>query len=285
MCVGATKCGTSWLHDQLRAHPDFYLRTIKEYHFFGNSLPLQWQRKKEELHAELQRLEHRQSFSATLARAERIADIEEYLSTLQADEVTTGSFADLLIGRSHDRLFFGDFTPRYSLLGREQLMRFFELPGDLRIVYLLRDPIDRFWSHVKMAARMSDEDRADTRALEIVSQFLSDVETPVLTGIVKRGDYAKNHARLSKAFSSDQMKAFYYERILGRTGFGEITDFLGASCFVPDFAKKVHEGQRLFLPKTLEHGLFQKFRLQYKYAQNNIPNLPERWTSRLEEYS
>ena len=34
--IGATKAGTSWLYRYLAAHPDGYLRSIKELHFFDS---------------------------------------------------------------------------------------------------------------------------------------------------------------------------------------------------------------------------------------------------------
>src|SRR5436190_21080882 len=34
LCVGAQKGGTSWLYQQLAAHPDFWMPPIKELHYF-----------------------------------------------------------------------------------------------------------------------------------------------------------------------------------------------------------------------------------------------------------
>ena len=34
LCVGAAKAGTTWLHTQLKAHPDCHFRAIKELHYF-----------------------------------------------------------------------------------------------------------------------------------------------------------------------------------------------------------------------------------------------------------
>jgi len=34
LCVGAQKGGTSWLYQQLAAHPDFWMAPLKELHYF-----------------------------------------------------------------------------------------------------------------------------------------------------------------------------------------------------------------------------------------------------------
>lgn len=46
-CVGATKAGTSWLYSYFAGHPAFYLRSVKELHYFyahetEASWPLTW---------------------------------------------------------------------------------------------------------------------------------------------------------------------------------------------------------------------------------------------------
>jgi len=34
--IGAPRCGTTWIHDNLRMHPDIFLPKVKELHFFDN---------------------------------------------------------------------------------------------------------------------------------------------------------------------------------------------------------------------------------------------------------
>ena len=36
--VGAPKCGTTAMHEYLRAHPQIYMPALKELHFFGSDL-------------------------------------------------------------------------------------------------------------------------------------------------------------------------------------------------------------------------------------------------------
>jgi len=36
ICVGAKKCGTTWLSEALREHPDIFVSNPKEIGFFSN---------------------------------------------------------------------------------------------------------------------------------------------------------------------------------------------------------------------------------------------------------
>lgn len=36
LCIGAPRCGTNWLYENLRLHPEIFLATPKEIHFFNN---------------------------------------------------------------------------------------------------------------------------------------------------------------------------------------------------------------------------------------------------------
>ena len=35
LVVGAQRAGTTWMHDRLRRHPDVFMPSVKELHFFN----------------------------------------------------------------------------------------------------------------------------------------------------------------------------------------------------------------------------------------------------------
>ena len=45
-----------------------------------------------------------------------------------------------------------DMTPAYALLSEGRLTRMAGIGGDVRFLYLIRDPVERLWSHVRMIA-------------------------------------------------------------------------------------------------------------------------------------
>ena len=75
ICVGATKAGTTWLHDQLSAHPECYLRTIKEYHYFSTNGDAQWAKLIGDTRAEIEQLSGLPDDALTEALHQRLDDL------------------------------------------------------------------------------------------------------------------------------------------------------------------------------------------------------------------
>jgi hypothetical protein len=130
ICIGAHKSGTTWLYQQLDSHPDFWMPPVKELHYFD----------------QLSRVQHPTS---PQCRDERDARFLESLHNLSAKP-----YRDL---ENYGRLFepkgsllSGDISPNYSTLAGKligQIVRYFP---NLKVIFLARDPVQRFWSHLSM---------------------------------------------------------------------------------------------------------------------------------------
>ena len=153
LCVGAQKGGTRWLFDQLQFHPDFWMPPIKELHYFdggGRQALLRAERLLALGRADLQALNSRR-----LAAQQRALDERDL--RFCARVIKSRPKRDL---ESYARLFeekgsaiSGDVTPAYSKLSPLQIERIIRRFPSLRVVFLARDPIERFWSQVAMRAR------------------------------------------------------------------------------------------------------------------------------------
>jgi hypothetical protein len=51
----------------------------------------------------------------------------------------------------------GDFTPAYSILPAKLMAPILQLGDQLKVLYLIRDPLARLWSHVRMHASRTSE--------------------------------------------------------------------------------------------------------------------------------
>lgn len=101
LCIGAQKAGTTWLHANLRCHPELFLPPTKEAHYFDRKF-------------------HRPL--AYYARRFRPAGERRA----------------------------GEITPAYSLLPVERIRFIRQVMPGVRLIYLLRNPIDRAWSQAQM---------------------------------------------------------------------------------------------------------------------------------------
>ncbi|NEX17220.1 MAG: sulfotransferase [Halochromatium sp.] len=100
----------------------------------------------------------------------------------------------------------GEITPAYALLDTDPIRRIHEIAPELRIVYILRDPIARAWSSALMAlsrAEMSIDEASDQW---FIDHFHS-------KGSRARGDYQTTLARWRAEFPPDALLVLAYSQI------------------------------------------------------------------------
>lgn len=275
-CIGAAKAGTSWLHRQLRAHPEVHLRSIKELHFFD---ALENGRVDREL------AKHKQEQAGLLARladtgrkpnadqAARLADRADWMDVLEFD-ISERAYLDYLRKDAGQAAVVGDLTPAYALLSENRLSRMARMTDDVRFLYLLRDPVERLWSHVRMIAARRDTDGVVSakRAGNILEKVFSGAEEQ----IVKRSDYAGTLARLAAAVPGGKALIEVFEEMVSGEGFARICRFLGIAPVTPDLAP-VHVGQRFDMSAAQRDKARAWLAPQYDAAERALGRLPAAW--------
>lgn len=275
-CVGAAKAGTTWLHRQLSAHPECHFRSIKELHYFD---ALETDRVKDELN------KHRDQQKAMLERLAdagkapgreqsiRLADRAAWMDVLQQAE-DESAYLDYLQRGAGEARVVGDMTPAYALLPEKRLRFMAGLGADVRFLFLLRDPLDRLWSHVRMIAARRDANGEVTerRCARILRRTLNGAETQ----IVNRSDYAGALARLSAAVAPAKLLVEVFEDMVRGDGLARICDFLGISRAQPD-PVPVHEGQELEMTREQRLAALDWLAPQYDAARKALGRMPEAW--------
>ena len=153
-CVGATKAGTSWLHDHLSGHDDCYFRSIKELHYFGLSDPVDVDTALNKTTKEIARITDQPTkFQGQNAmKQRRLADLRDWQAVLQKPLADLSAYRAYLTDGMANAKVVGDVTPGYALLPESRLKAMLDVGKDVRILYLIRDPLARVWSHVRMIA-------------------------------------------------------------------------------------------------------------------------------------
>lgn len=280
-CVGATKAGTSWLYDQLRGHPECHLRTIKEYHYFSNSNSAQWGNLLAENSAEIQRLSELETTDNPTYVAERLGDLRQWDEVVRLGQIDLDKFRAFLRDGLAGRRLVGDFTPAYSVISANGLRKLQGL-GALRIVYLIRDPLARLWSHIRMGAARNAADTFAQTAETTLRRTLAGEQDGGIQGMLRRGDYKANLPKLRRVFGSDLLVMFT-EELMTATGFARLLDFLGLSQVQADFSKFVHEGRALPFPTALRSATLRFLRPQYDYIASEFSDLPQAWRYNMNE--
>ncbi len=204
--VGAGKCGTTALNHYLEQHPDVYMSPVKEPNFFaleGETFPT----------AEEDPL---QQFNFPTAVTERSA-YEGLFEGVQGEKAI------------------GEVSPLYLYSDRAAYKIKKHLP-DVKIIVMLRDPVERLYSRYMHLAR---ENRQP-----------SDTFEDALSGnriwwerndLISEGFYSRHWARYQELFAAEQLKVCFYEDFVSRPNetLADIFEFLGVdTAFRPDMATK-----------------------------------------------
>jgi len=259
-CVGATKAGTSWLHEYLRGHPGCYLRAQKELHYF-DSLYAGGQRQR--LAGKLDGLKA----GAKTAHIDLvITDLEEWLALFDGTQNDAGYLDYLGYGRA-DASIVGDFTPAYGLLDEGALAHMAGLCADVKFIYLMREPVERLWSNIKMSAK---PDIA-------MGHFLQGEGTAVSS----RSDYKATLEKLRKVVPGGRLHVEYFERLFTRKAMARMCEFLGIPARDADFSTKVHAGRRIRLDPMIRALLQERLQPQYDYVEAAMGGIPQEWTAKM----
>lgn len=276
LCVGAAKAGTSWLHSQLSAHSECHFRSIKELHYFNSIDDGTVPRNIERIQARQVRLLEQTDggVNATPLQAARIADGAEYLDVLEVAQENTPAYLAYLTKGAKSGQVVGEATPAYALLSSERLAQMARMAPDVRVLFLMRDPVERLWSHVRMIAARRDDDGVVTtrRCNRILERTISGEETQ----IVRRSDYAGALRRLVAAVPGSQLSIEVFEEMVRGDGFARICDFLGISRVEPS-AIPVHTGQALAMTVDQRRKAAHWLAPQYDAAHRVLGRMPEAW--------
>lgn len=277
LCVGAAKAGTSWLHAQLSRHPECHFRAVKELHYFN---ALENGRLEQELSKHrrwqvglLERLA-RNDQAPTDAEAQKLADRGAWIDVLETGYEDMDAYLAYLEGGRDEKAVVGELTPAYALLPEARLSAMAKMAPDVRFLYLMRDPVERLWSHIRMMAarRALDGQATEDRCAHLLNRTLQGDESQ----IAQRSDYAGALARLGRAVPGGKLIVEVFEEMVSGEGFRRICDFLGIAATRPDPAP-VHAGQAIPMTDGQRRRAADWLAPQYDAARTALGRIPEGW--------
>jgi len=143
----------------------------------------------------------------------------------------------------------GEATPIY-VYWPGALERIAAYRPDIRLILMLRDPVERAWSHWRMETARGVETQPFSWCVRRGRQRLFE-RTPWghdrEISYVERGFYAEQVERLLALFGRDQLLVLQAEDLRGRPGeaLGRVNAFLGAPPPPPTEPRKVHVGPEM----------------------------------------
>ena len=203
--IGAQKGGTSWLYRCLDLHPDIWLPPVKELHFFNERMRSGSERLPPRLATRRARVELRELVAHLLHRRDPAAlgwalryflphrDIAWYRSVL----------------RHRSRPLTGEITPAYATLSDAEVAAIaHELPG-VRAILLLRNPLERTYSHAVMDLTRGGRKASTLRTDELIAHVHS-------RGSLARTAYVETIDRWQRYLGASRLFVGFYDEIAER---------------------------------------------------------------------
>lgn len=248
LCIGAQKAGTSWLWVVLKQHPDIWMPPFKELHYFDHKF-IESNRKWTLGHLN-------KNVKDSLKWHIRTDKVDlhyfRYLINIALDEPFTEDWYLRCYNRpqAKDKMC-GDITPEYSTLPIEGVKYVKELLGkDLKLIYIIREPVDRALSQVRM-----NLSRRGFENIE-VKQWLKEAENKE---ILQRGDYKTYIKNWEDEFGTKNILYIPFKQIKKNPNhlLMSVENHLEISNFknYAGLNEKVHAGNHIKVPNEVKEYL------------------------------
>lgn len=277
--VGATKAGTSWLYRYLCDHPECALPDIKELHYFDRTAP-------HHLAKELTRLATVRAdlLAKTLLAGKgkaaklnaRIDEVEAWIAVMEKGGADDAAYLDFLgRGVTKDTRVIGDITPAYGMMDEAVLTKMAGLTGDSRFIMLLRDPLDRLWSNLRMMAGWKAKDGGDIKL--IAEDMLFGALAGLEEAVMRRSDYTGMITRLRKVIPAERLHFEFFEDLFSQTAVDKICTFLGLTALPGKFGDVVHASPSASLSPAIARETREVLLPHYDFVEAQFGSLPDRW--------
>src|SRR3712207_5919247 len=244
--IGAQKAGTTWLSHNLQAHPQIWMPKEKELHYFDEKIELEgglWSRLRGNQPADKRwRRQVGTRFKQTrkkMSMQDLAWDIRYFFKS------PDDQWYAFLFEQGKGRVT-GEITPDYSILDSDMIAHVHELMPQAKIIFMMRNPVERPWSLMDMGFRARGRSLEEASARRLYRRFDGErvrLMTDYLRTLENWGSFYPED-RIFVGFLEDVH--FFPEELLGR-----LYDFLGVD---PSFKhkvirRKVHSGYQSTIPR------------------------------------
>lgn len=247
--VGAQKAGTTWLHSYLSQRGDIFMPKRKELHYFDAK------------------------YRPELCGAHRLnALAKKRWRTQKSAYGDSGSVHD---DQGYSNYFrrnvprainmFGEITPTYALIGETGYKKVRELFRNVRIIFIMRDPVERYNSQIRMFKKVYNREAPKTDLWNQRSTELSSYENTIRA--------------LETVFKRHEIVYLFYETLFRDETIRELCKSLGVGYRDAEFQVVVNStGPGESIPPDEHQRLLAKFEPTYAFCRKKFgAAVPAEW--------
>lgn len=286
-CVGATKAGTTWLYRYLHDHPECGMPAVKEAHYWDTFDADKREKQLTAYRVRLREMRAQKRRAIDSGRGwqvenmdRRINEMKSLVAMLEGARIDDRAYLDWIMqGRDGAKLV-ADMTPNYATLDDATLERMRDAAPDAKFLFLIRDPLDRLWSHIRMQARRQrqEHEKYEKKSNNILYRILNRGQE---THILERGDYPKIIRKLRRVIPEGRLLITFFEDLLTDAGLAKVCAFLGIKPLKAKVETPVHQGPEVVMLDKLRPRALGLLNEHYEWVARNVGPLPQRWQDNL----
>ena len=279
--IGAQKAGTTWLWTQLKQHSQVWMPHHKEIHYFSRDVMAPGGGILAESSI-LRRLTGSARAHA-LWRGIANADLRQSIYARDWDKLKWSLkfhfqspsdrwYESLFAGRG--TLLTGEISPSYSMLTDDEVAHIAKRWPYLKILLLLRNPIDRAWSQVRFDWTRGM--RAEVRDLEEMKAFIDSPAQEL------RSDYLRILDRWGRHFPREQFFLGFYDEVAQQPAalLERVQTFLGIEAQpvrAESLRQRVNISKEVGMPPGIRVYLTQKYLSEIAALSERVGGPVKEW--------
>jgi len=272
VCIGAQKAGTTWLARMLARHPDLFMTPVKEIHYFDHIAGIT--RHLSDRRRRARRRKHYQRLWTQWHRWPELRGQGPWYRGYMSNPIDDRWYASLFNQRRGCR-FAGEATPEYALIGEEGFAHMKRLSPDMRVLYILRNPVERAWSQLLHLCRREGLRPDGLGSDELIAR----ARAPVFAA---HGDYTAVLDALDRVFRPEQVRVDFFERIhADRDGALErICGFIGLgydSAWFGETGRRFNPSAPAPMPAEIREHFRNEYAGMVSGLETRLGSLPESW--------
>lgn len=252
--IGAPRTGTKWLSGYFSSHPQILMSPIRVLHYFdARFVPAA--------------AVHDERFAQRLANAKgNPGDLTDRVR-MATDE---SAYVDYFRKRWTGERVFVDVTPGYAGLPPEAFRAMAAIHPRVRILFTMRNPIDRHWSGLRLRKANQPDFDLTAELQRIGAEGASEAKG--------RRDYEDTISNLDRAVAPGTAIIGFFETLLTEAGIASLCDDLGVDRVAADLGTPQNQSEPNALSDSDRALLYRRFALTYRFAAERYGDvLPESW--------
>jgi hypothetical protein len=263
LCIGAPKSGTTWLYYNLKNHPGIWTLPYKSTQYFsGNSKNVRYRKLRRHWKIILKNL--------------NVSNLFWHLNFFLNPFIGNRWFLSLFKPAKYLPCI--DISPSYCALNLKNVQRVRDVLGESsKVIFIMRNPIERSWSHAKMSLIRNKKLKPQDIEIEDYFDFFESTKQ------IDRTSYSKTIQHWEDQYGKDKLLILFFDQIEQDpfSMLNEICNFLNleysSTYFKESAERNVFKGVEFEMPVNVRNYLEEKYRKEIEKIQLKYGSFSMNW--------